>query len=111
MTSLAHSEPTQLAEGDTAGIARQFITALRYLPSWGRDEVLRRLMMVIAQHERTDDPSVVEHFLESLVMTARMERDPAYLMAEAERESPGEPRDIAEVIAGIETGRRDEPGA
>lgn len=110
------SSALDLADGrlieaeETPEIAREFLDTLRMLPEWGRDEALRRLMTVIAQHERTDDPTLLEHYLRSLLMTAYMEQDEAYLLASAEPEAPGEPRDVADVIAGIEAGHRD-PGA
>jgi hypothetical protein len=102
MTSVLRSEHSSIIEAESPRIAQEFIGALRLLPEWGRDEALRRLMLVIAQQGRTDDSAVVDHFLRSLLMTAHMEQDPAYLMASAEREMPAEPQDIADVIAGIE---------
>jgi len=39
-------------------------------------------------------------------MTAQMERNPAYVLATAEAEAPGEPRDIQDVIAEIEARHR-----
>jgi hypothetical protein len=102
------------AEGDpdaeTARLTRRIIGALRRLPTWGHHDVLReRLMRVLHDHEQTGDLSAVEYFTESLVMTARMERSPAFLATAESRETPGEPRDIREVIAEIEA-RTDGPG-
>ncbi len=102
MTSVLHSEQGSIIEEESPLIAREFTGALRLLPEWGRDEALRRLMVVIAQQGRTDDSGVVDHFLRSLLMTAHMERDTAYQLATAERETSVEPLDIADVIAGIE---------
>jgi hypothetical protein len=68
--------------------------------------VLRRLIRAVARYERTGDATVVEHFMASLDLTARMERNPAYVLATAECEAPGEPRDIDDVIAGIEARQR-----
>lgn len=84
----------------------QIVVALNGLPSWGHQEVLRRLIQVVASYERTGDTSVVDHFMESLAMTVRMERNPAYVMATADVEAPGEPRDVADVIAAIEARHR-----
>jgi hypothetical protein len=91
----------RLFEADSARLD-QIVVALNNLPSWGHQEVLRRLIEVVARYERTGDTKVVDHFMESLRMTVRMERDPAYVMATAEREAQGEPRDIQDVIAQIE---------
>jgi hypothetical protein len=84
----------------------QIVVALNNLPSWGHQEVLRRLIRVVARYERTGDTTVVDHFMASLAMTVRMERNPAYVMATAESEAPGEPMDIQDVIAGIEARHR-----
>lgn len=102
MTSVLRSEQGSFIEEETSRIAQEFVDALRLLPEWGQEEALRRLMVVIAQQGRTDDTGVVDHFLRSLLMTAHMESDPAHLLASAEREMPVEPRDLADVIAGIE---------
>jgi hypothetical protein len=110
------SSALDLADGrlieveETPEIAKEFLDTLRMLPQHGRDEALCRLMTVIAQHERTDDPTLLEHYLRSLLMTAYMEQDEAYLLASAEPEAQGEPRDVADVIAGIEACHRG-PGA
>jgi hypothetical protein len=84
----------------------QIVVALNNLPSWGHQEVLRRLIRVVARYERTGDTTVVDHFMESLAMTAQMERNPAYVVATAEPEAQGEPRDIQDVISGIEARQR-----
>jgi hypothetical protein len=84
----------------------QIVVALNRLPGWGHQEALRRLIRVVARYERTGDTAVVDHFMESLAMTARMESDPGYVMATAEREAPGEPRDVQDVIARIEARHR-----
>ena len=102
MSSALRLDNSRLIEEETPAIAQEFVGALRLLPEWGRDEALRSLMTAIAHQERTDDPTLVEHYLRSLLMTAHMEHDEEYILASAERESAGEPRDIAEVIAGIE---------
>jgi hypothetical protein len=91
----------RLFEADSARLD-QIVVALNNLPSQAHQEVLRRLIQVVARYERTGDTSVVDHFMESLTMTAKMERNPAYVMATAEREAPGGPRDIQDVIARIE---------
>jgi hypothetical protein len=95
---------------DTAVLTRRIIAVLRRLPTWGHHEELRaRLMSMLANHEQTGDTSEFEHFTESLVMTARMERSPAFLAAASVGETPGEPRDIRDVVAEIEA-RNDAAG-
>jgi hypothetical protein len=96
---------------DTAKLTRRIVAALRRLPTWGHHDVLRdRVLTMLAEHEETGDDAAIEHFIESLVMTARMERSPAFLATAEDLETPGEPRDIREVIAEIEA-RHDGPGA
>jgi hypothetical protein len=78
------------------------------LPPDCQTMVLQRLANVVAHHDKTGDLKPIEHFAESLVMTARAQRCAAYLRVTAEAESPGEPRDIQEVIAEIEARHRDQ---
>lgn len=88
---------------DSAALTQRLIAALRGLPTWGHHEVLReRLMAMLARHEQTGDLSEFEHFTESLVMTARMERSPAFLATAANEETPAEPRELLDVIQQIE---------
>lgn len=105
MPSTTHAVKNRLFEADSVRLD-QIVLALNNLPSWGHQEVLRRLIKVVARYERTGDTAVVDHFMESLAMTARMERNPAYVMAAAECEAPGEPRDVQDVIAEIEARHR-----
>lgn len=93
---------------DTEALTRRLIAALRGLPTWGHHEVLReRLTAMLSRHEQTGDLTEFEHFTESLVMTARMERSPAFLATVADEETPAEPRDILDVIQRIEARRDD----
>jgi hypothetical protein len=100
---------TSTSGADTEALTRRLIAALRGLPTWGHHEVLReRLTAMLARHEQTGDLSEFEHFTESLVMTARMERSPAFLATAAEDEPfPVESRDILDVIQRIEARRDD----
>lgn len=87
----------------TARLASRIVAALRGLPTWGHHEVLReRLITTLVDHARTGDLAALEHFTESLVMTARMERSPAFLATADNRDTLSEPRDIREVVAEIE---------
>jgi hypothetical protein len=100
----ASKHPTGADAGvSTARLTKRIVTALRRLPTWGHQDVLReRLMNVLVHHQQTGDLAAVEHFADSLVLTARMERSPAFLATAESPETPGEPRDIHEVIAEIE---------
>lgn len=94
---------TEQDRPDTAALTRRLVAALRGLPTWGHHEVLReRLMAMLARHEQTGDLSEFEHFTESLVMTARMERSPAFLATAANEETPAAPRELLDVIQQIE---------
>lgn len=105
MPSTTRALKERLFEMDSARLD-QIVVALNSLPSWGHQQVLRRLIEVVSRYERTGDTSVVDHFMASLKMTVRMEGDPAYVMATAQREEPGEPRDVEDVIARIEARHR-----
>ncbi|HEX3591578.1 MAG TPA: hypothetical protein VHV74_18310 [Pseudonocardiaceae bacterium] len=88
---------------NTARLTKRIVAALRRLPTWGHHDVLReRLLLVLRHNEQTGDIAAVEHFTESLVLTARMERSPAFLATSESTETPGEPRDVREVVAEIE---------
>jgi hypothetical protein len=84
-------------------LTRKIVAVLRQSPTWGHHDVLReRLMAVLARYERTGDHADVEHFIESPVLTARMERSPAFLATVESMETPGEPRDVHDVVAELE---------
>ena len=93
-------------DGDAAARAaaatRLIVGVLRAL-AWGQHEVVYdRLLTTIDTHRRTGDPAVIEHFAESLLMTARMERSPSFLAAVQRVDKPGELRDLRDVVAEIE---------
>jgi hypothetical protein len=88
---------------DLTALTQRLVGALRGLPTWGHHEVLReRLRAMLARYEQTGDLTEFEHFTESLAMTARMERSPAFLATAANEETPEEPRDLLDVIKQIE---------
>ena len=93
---------------DDKKLADVLMGTFSMLPPDCQQEVLRRLAAAVALHDRTGDLAPVQHFSESLVMTARAARCPAYLRATAVAEAPSEPRDIDEVIAEIEARHRDQ---
>jgi hypothetical protein len=91
------------AEATTRRLTKRIVAVLRQLPTWGHHDKLReRLMAVLVRYQQTGDPAPVEHFIESLVLTARMERSPAFLATAESTELPGEPRDIHDVVAELE---------
>ena len=93
---------------DDQKLADALMGTFGMLPEDCQQEVLRRLAAAVALHDRTGDLTPVQHFSESLVMTVRAQRCAAYLRVTAESESPGEPRDLREVIAEIEARHRDQ---
>lgn len=97
--------PTSLLESDDIRFD-QIVTALHELPSWGQEPVLRRLIRTLGHYERTGDLAIIDHFIASLRMTAKMARNPAYVLATSVAEEQGEPRDLEDVIAGIEARHR-----
>ncbi len=105
--------PVPSKDGDpaarTAAATRLIVGTLRTL-AWGHHEVVYdRLLTTIDEHHRTGDPAVIEHFAESLLMTARMERSPSFLAAVQRPDKPGELRDIRDVIAEIEAQQNESP--
>lgn len=98
------THPTGGDTGSNASWLRsRIIAVLRRLPTWGHHEMLRdRLTNALLHHQQTGDVAALEVFTESLVMTARMERSPAFLATAQTIEMPGEPRDIHDVVAEIE---------
>jgi hypothetical protein len=97
----------RLLENDRK-LADALVGTFSMLPPDCQHEVLRRLAVAVALHDRTGDLDPVRHFSESLVMTVRAQRCAAYQRVTAEPESPGEPRDIDDVIAEIEARHRDQ---
>lgn len=93
---------------DDKKLATQLMGTFNMLPADCQQEVLWRLAAATAEHNRTGDLEAVQHFCESLVMTVRAQRCAAYLRVTAESETPGEPRDLREVIAEIEARHRDQ---
>ena len=93
---------------DDRKLADALMGTFGMLPPDCQQEVLRRLAAAVALHDRTGDLTPVEHFSESLVMTVRAQRCPAYQRVTAQVEAPGEPRDIDDVIAEIEARHSDQ---
>src|SRR5262245_43070622 len=92
---------------DDQKLADQLMGTFNMLPADCQHMVLWRLAAATAHHDRTGDLAPVQHFCESLVMTVRAQRCAAYVRVTSEQETPGEPRDLREVIAEIEARHRD----
>jgi hypothetical protein len=106
-----HQMPRMAYENSLVGdpkLADLLMMTFNMLPKECQQEVLGRLAAVTAHLDKPGDLKPVEHFCESLVMTARAQRCAAYLRVTAEAETPGEPRDIQEVVAQIEARHRDQ---
>ena len=89
---------------DYTGLADTIAVALSGLPQRGRRDALRRLSEVLAEKQATGDRTRVDHFVESLEMTARMTRGREYRIAMARVEVAGEAREVNDVIALLEAG-------
>lgn len=93
---------------DNQKLAEQLMGTFNMLPADCQQMVLWRLAAATAHHDRTGDLAPVQHFCESLVMTVRAQHCALYLRVTSEEETPGEPRDLREVIAEIEARNRDQ---
>lgn|SRR6266545_3945032 len=88
-------------------LADKLMGTFNTLPADCQQMVLGRLAAATAHHDRTGDLAPVQHFVESLVMTVRAAHCALYVRVTSEEETPGEPRDLSEVIAEIEARHRD----
>ncbi|MDQ1683674.1 MAG: hypothetical protein QOC82_411 [Frankiaceae bacterium] len=76
--------------------------AIRDLPVGCQDEVLEQLFRAGLDYEQTGKVDPLLHFVTSLVMTARLHRNPRYQKALTETDTEdlsGEPVDIASWLA------------
>lgn len=78
------------------------VAALTRLPDRGRRLALRRLANARASRARTGDEQAVDHAVASLLLTARMERNPEYARALAHPAPCTEAMDAADVVARLE---------
>lgn len=90
---------TDIRHNVSNGVARSAAdlkTALRDLPVDQQEAVSDRLFEVAAQYQETGQVDPVLHYLQSLFMTARLHRNPAYRksLQEAESEPAGEVVDV-----------------
>ncbi|MBC6449859.1 hypothetical protein [Actinokineospora xionganensis] len=109
MASVTNALRSGVFGEDYVELADQVAVALGGLPRDGRRAAMRRLTEMLAEQEGGRDRSQVDHFVQSLLMTARMSRVRDYRIAMAKAEKPAEPRDIDDVIAMLEVGT-DESG-
>ena len=76
--------------------------AFTRLSDRGRRLALRRLANARANRARTGDGGAVDHVVASLLLTARMERNPEYARALARPAPCTEAMDVVDVVAGLE---------
>jgi hypothetical protein len=109
MASVTNALRSGVFGAEYVELADKVAGALGGLPRDGRRAAMRKLTEMLAEQGGSDDRSQVDHFVESLLMTARMSRGRDYRIAMAVAEKPTEPRDIDDVIAMLEVGT-DESG-
>lgn len=85
---------------DVARGAADIKAALRDLPMEKQELVQDRLFEVAAQYQATGQVDPLIHYIQSLLMTARLHRNPAYRKSldEADREPVGEPSTVADFM-------------
>ncbi len=93
-----HAEP-----GDDAAV-EQVMAALRDLPPASHDAVLRRVAVEAVRFQRTRDLAPVVYLFDSLLMTARLYRNPAYEKALHEADAAPPPdlaqaHDVTDVVS------------
>jgi len=66
---------------------QQLRQALHALPPASLEAVREQLISVVAHYEGTGDADPLVHFADSLLMTARLNRNPGYLRSVAEAEA------------------------
>lgn len=98
MTPLAVSLPASPARVD------EYARALAALPAETVPDVLARLDVAVAEAERTGDVGPVRHLLDSLLVTAQLQGNEAYLRAVEEAdaaEARGDevPEDVGAFVA------------
>lgn len=95
------------ASAPDSDAARQIVDALTDLPPGSRDAVFERLTAVVANYDQTRQVDPVIHFMESLLMTARLHRNQAYCDSLAEAEAsrmhgePGGTGDVADFMTAL----------
>jgi hypothetical protein len=85
---------------DVAQAAADIKAALRDLPMEKQEVVQDRLFEVAAQYQATGQVDPLIHYVQSLLMTARLHRNPAYRksLEEADREPVGETTTVADFM-------------
>ncbi len=87
-------------DGDHDDAAQQLIAALSALPPDSIQAVVDQLAIVVAHYDETGDGSALTHFADSLLMTARLHRNKAYIdaLALAEQDSAGGPKTVEDFM-------------
>jgi hypothetical protein len=92
-----HVEPVPAAEGDIAA-------ALAALPPDALPRVFAQFEAAVAHAERTGDAAPLRHLIDSLFVTARLQRNAAYLASVAEADAADvrdehDDEDVADFVA------------
>jgi hypothetical protein len=109
MSAMPLLDLDEVAEEDRE-LVEQIEAALRELPSSRRGTALHKLANVLAYAQRTRDYDRLDHFVRSLLFTARMYRNPDFVRsqehAEAHPPEPGSGVDVQVVLARLDERRR-----
>lgn len=105
VTDIRHGESVspEVAQG-----AAEIKDALRDLPLEAQAVVQDRLFEVAAQYQATGQVDPLIHYVQSLLMTARLHRNPAYRKSLAEADAAAEngpPADVIDVAAYMQSVR------
>jgi hypothetical protein len=97
VTDIRHGESMS---DDVARHAADIKAALRDLPVEKQELVQDRLFEVAAQYQATGQVDPLIHYVQSLLMTARLHRNPAYRksLEQADREPVGETSTVADFM-------------
>jgi len=93
VTDIRHNDSVS---DDVARAAADIKAALRDLPFEQQEAVNDRLFEVAAQYQATGQVDPLLHYIQSLTMTARLHRNPAYVKSlhEADSEPVGDVVDV-----------------
>lgn len=98
--------PAVVARDDRS--VRMLVAAFNALPEESREEVREQLMQAIVTFERTNDVAPVVDFVQSVLITVKLNANPRYQAAlrEAEADSWDESVSIEEMIEAVDERRR-----
>lgn len=89
--SVLFADRDHLDESTDDAEVEAIFAAIRDLPPESQEEVQRSLARVVKQYAENRRVDPVIHFIESLMMTARLHRNPRYGKALAEAKTVAEP--------------------